>query len=277
MPSEARLAIIGGTGLTAFEGLQIEREARLATPFGEASAAVLLGRIGDQPVAFLPRHGSAHSIPPHRINYRANLWQLRALGVERVVAVNAVGGIAAPMDCAHLCVPDQLIDYTHGREHTFYDGRADAAERVAEAVGAAGQWAGVTAAAVEHIDFTSPYSEALRQPLIASARQLGFDHSAAGVYGSTQGPRLETAAEVLRLRRDGCDLVGMTGMPEAALARELGMSYAALCLVVNRAAGLADGEITMADIKQALDTGIERVCQVLAHALPQLCANEKSA
>jgi len=255
------LGVIGGTGLTAFDGLQVEERQRLQTPFGDPSGEVLLGQLKGRAVAFLPRHGHSHNIPPHRINYRANIWQLRQLGVSQIVAVNAVGGIHAAMGPGHLCVPDQLIDYSYGRAHTFFDGNTGLTTGVEAETGA------IMAASVEHVDFSQPYTEALRQNLLQSLNQLSIAHSAGGVYACTQGPRLETAAEITRLHRDGCDIVGMTGMPEAALAREVGLDYASLCLVVNWAAGLTPNPITMAEIKAALEGGMGKVRAVVAYYL----------
>ncbi|VTM09395.1 5'-methylthioadenosine phosphorylase [Pseudomonas aeruginosa] len=182
---------------------------------------------------FLARHGHPHRFPPHQVNYRANLWALKQAGAEAVIAVNAVGGIHAAMGTGHLCVPHQLIDYTSGREHTYFAGDIEQ---------------------VTHIDFSHPYDEPLRQRLIEALRALGLEHSSHGVYACTQGPRLETVAEIARLERDGNDIVGMTGMPEAALARELDLPYACLALVVNPAAGKSVGIITMAENR----TGIAR-------------------
>jgi len=180
------------------------------------------------------------------VNYRANLWALKQAGAEAILAVNAVGGIHAAMDTGHFCVPHQLIDYTSGREHTYF---ADDLEQVT------------------HIDFSYPYSEPLREQLIAALAAEGCAYSSHGVYACTQGPRLETVAEIARLERDGCDIVGMTGMPEAALARELDLAYACLALVVNPAAGKSTAVITMAEIEQALHDGMGKVKSTLARVL----------
>jgi 5'-methylthioinosine phosphorylase len=243
------IGIIGGTGLTSLSGLTISGEQTLRTPWGIPSGPLVIGSLGDQPVVFLARHGYPHRIPPHQINYRANLWAMHHVGVRTLVGVNAVGGIHSGMGPAHLVIPDQLIDYTWGRDHTFSEGELDE---------------------VNHIDFTFPYHERVRQELIKAADNLGLSHSDRGVYGATQGPRLETAAEVRRLERDGCDIVGMTGMPEAALAAELGLDYASLALVVNWAAGKTDQIITMADIQAALDKGLSGVKAILQQAVGPL-------
>jgi len=210
------LGIIGGTGLATLEGLSIERSEPAATPWGDASAPLLHGRFAGRPTVFLARHGSGHTIAPHAVNYRANIWALRDAGVERIIAVNAVGGIGAAFAPGMLAVPDQIIDYSWGRVHSFYDEPGEA---------------------LRHVDFTEPYSRALRQVLLAAAARANLPVRDGGVYAVTQGPRLETAAEIDRLARDGCDIVGMTGMPEAGLARELDLAYACCAVVVNRAAG----------------------------------------
>lgn len=240
-------AIIGGTGLTQLEGLTLHEALQLDTPYGPTSAPILRGSYAGRDVLFLARHGHPHRIAPHQVNYRANLWALKQAGAEAIIAVNAVGGIHAAMGSGHLCVAHQIIDYTWGREHTYFAG--DDLEQVT------------------HIDFSYPYDEMLRGKLNAALQALGYAHSSHGVYGATQGPRLETVAEIARMERDGCDIVGMTGMPEAALARELELPYACLALVVNPAAGKSSGIITMAEIEQALLDGIGRVKAVLAGVL----------
>jgi 5'-methylthioinosine phosphorylase len=239
-------AIIGGTGLTQLQGLEIRQELHLTTPYGPTSAPVLQGTYHGREVLFLARHGHPHRIPPHQVNYRANLWALKEAGATAILAVNAVGGIHAAMGTGHLCVPHQLIDYTSGREYTFFAGELEH---------------------VTHIDFSHPYDDNLRASLIAELQAEGLPHSSHGVYACTQGPRLETVAEIARLERDGCDIVGMTGMPEAALARELDLPYACLALVVNPAAGKSSSVITMAEIELALVDGIGKVKAVLARVL----------
>lgn len=236
------LAIIGGSGLTHLPSLQRVGEEAATTPFGDASAPVIRGMLAGREVLFMARHGDPHRIPPHRVNYRANLWALKQAGADAVLAVNAVGGIHPAMGVGHFCVPHQLIDYTWGRQSTFFEEELEA---------------------VTHIDFTHPYDEALRQRLIGVLARVGVAHSAYGVYGVTQGPRLETAAEISLLERDGCDIVGMTGMPEAGLARELGLPYASLSLVVNPAAGKGQGVITMAEIEKVMERGMGQVRTII--------------
>lgn len=237
------LGIIGGSGLTRLDALEVERQEIVMTPYGDPSAPLTFGRFDGGPVVFLPRHGAAHTIPPHRVNYRANLWALKDAGVMRIVGMAAVGGITPPLAPGRLCVPDQVIDYTWGREHTLFE-------------------ADLTS--VTHIDFTDPYCAELRESLLASARGVGLEAHDGGTYGATQGPRLESAAEIRRLEQDGCDMVGMTGMPEAALARELGLCYASLALSVNWAAGKGEGPITMAEIDHNLSQGMGSARRILA-------------
>jgi 5'-methylthioinosine phosphorylase len=241
------LAIIGGTGLYNFPGLENVEKCTVDTPFGAASDAITLGDINGHRVAFLARHASGHSIPPHRINYRANVWALHSLGARRVIGVNAVGGIRDDMGPRVLAVPDQLIDYTHGRYTSFCD---------------------VDDAKVEHIDFSYPYSAGLRVAILAAAKRAGIAAVDGGCYGATQGPRLETVAEIARMRRDGCDLVGMTGMPEAALARELAVDYACIALVANWAAGCGDAvEISLPEIFAHLAAATAQVPPVISSLL----------
>ena len=221
------LAVIGGTGVYRLAALEDEQALHCDTPYGAPSGPLRIGHLGNARVAFLARHGEGHALPPHRVNYRANLHALQQAGVRRVLALNTVGGITAACGPRVLACPDQLIDYTWGRESTFWDGEGEAL----------------------HVDFGHPYSPMFRHKLLAAARVTGVRVVDGGCYGATQGPRLETNAEIARMRRDGCDLVGMTGMPEAALARELGLEYACLAIVANWAAGCGDAqEITLAEV-----------------------------
>jgi len=256
-----RIAIIGGTGLTQLDDTdrqtssdksqepEIYRQAAVETPLGITSGQLSEGCWQGKDIVFLARHGHPHSVPPHKINYRANLLALQQAGVDAIIAVNAVGGIHEQMGSGVISIPHQLVDYTWGRESTFFDGIFKP---------------------LEHIDLTHPYDEPLRQSLIRAAAEIELPVCDFGVYGATQGPRLETIAEISRMERDGCDLVGMTGMPEAALARELGIPYASVCLVVNPAAGKADGEITMEYIRSVLAGGMQQVRALLAQTLLKL-------
>ena len=241
-----RLAIIGGSGLAQLPGLEILQRIMPATPWGAPSAPVTLGRYKGAEVLFLPRHGAAHTILPHQVNYRANIQALKDCAAAEIIAVNAVGGITPAMRPGRIVIPEQLIDYTAGRANTFQEGALQS---------------------VTHIDFTRPYSESLRRQLIAAAEKTGSAVYAGGIHAVTQGPRLETAAEIGRLERDGCDIVGMTGMPEAALARELDIGYACCALVANRAAGKTDAAISMAIIEDNLRQGMQRVLTLLAQLL----------
>jgi 5'-methylthioadenosine phosphorylase len=240
------LAIIGGSGLTQLANLNITRQEVVRTPYGEPSGALTFGHLCAQPVVFLARHGYGHTIPPHKVNYQANLWALQQAKAEAIISVASVGGIRADMGPGVLVVPDQIIDYTWGRKSTFFEG-------------ADGQ--------VVHVDFTQPYDQALRARILRAVEAAGETAIDGGVYAATQGPRLETAAEINRLERDGAHVVGMTGMPEAVLARELGIPYAAINVVVNYAAGRADSaqHISFASIEAVLHQAMGRVRRVLDH------------
>ncbi|GHA83943.1 S-methyl-5'-thioinosine phosphorylase [Modicisalibacter luteus] len=240
------LAIIGGTGLTTMAGLDVIKRHSAETPLGAASASVVHGTYEGYDILFLARHGHPYKLPPHRINYRANLWALKQAGATRVVGVNAVGGIDPSLSPGALVVPDQIIDYTVGRECTYFDGRFKP---------------------LKHIDFSWPYTSSLCSELLSAGEKAGEILEKGGVYGCTQGPRLETAAEIARMARDGCHLVGMTGMPEASLARELEIDYACLALVVNPAAGVTNREISLTEIDAVISSGIERIKRVIGAML----------
>jgi len=242
------LAIIGGSGLTRLSTLAVARREVVRTPYGEPSSALLFGQIAGRDVVFLARHGHGHTIPPHRVNYRANLWALKEKGATAVLAVASVGGIRAALP-GELLLPHQLIDYTHDREATFFDG----GDR-----------------RVVHVDFTHPYSAGLRDRCLTAAKAAGIALTDGGVYGAVSGPRLETVAEIDRMDRDGATLVGMTGMPEAALAHELELPYAAIAVVVNHAAGRGDSAtaVSMDGIAQVLETAMDRVRALLEHVVP---------
>ncbi len=258
-------AIIGGTGLTSLQNLDIVRREIVMTPYGEPSSPLSYGHINtrsvnarstvkgehqadakDNEVIFLARHGNAHNIPPHMVNYRANLFALKNVGVTTVIAVNAVGGIRSDMIPGSLVIPDQIIDYTSRRINTFFENDLSH---------------------VTHIDFSYPYNKELSQLILDTAQKENIDIVQGAVYAATEGPRLETAAEIQRLKRDGCDIVGMTGMPEAALARELDMDYASICVNANWAAGLSDELITMEAIEKNLEGGLEKARILLAAVL----------
>ncbi len=245
-------AIIGGSGFGTFPGLEIQDSQPVETRYGTTSAPLIRGLLNGQPVCFLARHGAEHHLAPHRINYRANIQALADAGCSAVVALGAVGGIHPACPPGTLCVPDQLIDYSYGRVHSFYDDDADG---------------------VCHVDFTEPYSQALRQQLLAAAGGTGIALRDGGTYGVSQGPRLETAAEVRRMARDGCDLVGMTAMPEAALARERDINYATLAFVVNWGAGLSDEAITMDAINGQIERSADAIGRLLVVLAEQRAAS----
>lgn len=241
------IGIIGGTGLSNLQGFNIQEQKWCETPFGEPSSVLSFGDFSGQSLVFLARHGIPHKIAPHLINYRANLSALKQVGVTQVIAVNAVGGIHSRLGPKAVAIPHQIIDYTHDRASTIYDG--------------------CHIEVVDHVDFSFPYTESLRQSLIEAAKAVSVECVDNGTYGATQGPRLETAAEIKRMQKDGCDMVGMTGMPEAGLARELGIEYAALALSVNWAAGLTDQVITMKEIEEAVVSGMDSIHLILREFL----------
>jgi 5'-methylthioadenosine phosphorylase len=248
------LAIIGGSGLTRLSTLAVAHREVVRTPYGEPSSALVFGQIASRDVVFIARHGHGHTIPPHRVNYRANLWALKQRGATAILAVASVGGIrgGGPGD---LVLPHQLIDYTHDRPSSFFDGGDHR---------------------VVHVDFTHPYTPELRARCLAAAQTAGIRLVDGGVYGAVSGPRLETAAEIDRMDRDGVTLVGMTGMPEAALARELGLPYAAIAVVVNHAAGRGDSseQISMDGINKVLHAAMDKVRALLEHIVP-LCVEDR--
>jgi 5'-methylthioinosine phosphorylase len=247
------LAIIGGRGLTQLANLEITHRQVMRTPYGEPSGAFLFGTLNQHEVIFLARHGYGYTIPPHLVNYRANLWALREAGVSDVVSVATVGGIRADLTPGTLLVPDQIIDYTQGRDYTFFNLRNTS---------------------YKNIDFTLPYSTSLRSRILHSAREVQQPCLDGGVYAATQGPRLDSIAEINRYERDGADMVGMTGMPEAALARELEMNYATIAVVANYAAGRGDSQlsINMEAVNATAKSAMERVRAILEH----VCAEEEN-
>jgi 5'-methylthioinosine phosphorylase len=238
------LAILGGSGLSKLGILQVTQHKTALTPYGEPSGPLTLGRISRREVVFLARHGERHTIAPHEVNYRANLWAIKDAGCRAVLSVATVGAIRRDLVPGSLLVPDQIIDYTWGRDGTFHQGPATP---------------------VHHIDFTEPYSASLRQEILDAAKRCEESIGDGGVYAATQGPRLETAAEINRLERDGADIVGMTGMPEASLAREVGLDYAAIAVVANYAAGRGDAThaIPLDKIEAILAEAMDRVRRII--------------
>ncbi|MHB1678506.1 MAG: S-methyl-5'-thioinosine phosphorylase [Sulfuriferula sp.] len=242
------LAIIGGTGLTQLANLAITHRQIVRTPYGEASGALTIGEISGHGVIFLARHGYGHTIPPHQVNYLANLWALKEQHVTHIVSVASVGGIHPDLIPGTLVVPHQIIDYTYDRKNTYFNGNDQP---------------------VTHIDFTEPYCEEMRQQIITAAQSANENPITHGVYACVQGPRLETAAEINRLERDGATMVGMTGMPEACLARELDLKYATISVVSNYAAGRGSSKtaINGNEVQTTLDAAMIRVRALLEHVV----------
>ena len=241
-------AIIGGSGMTQLSCLEISHRQIIRTPYGEPSGPLTFGKMKNEDIVFLARHGHGHTIPPHAVNYRANLWALHSLKPSHVIAVASVGGIRSDLAPGRLVIPDQIIDYTHGRKFTYFDN---------------------TEQHVTHIDFTLPYCQQTRALLLQAAKNANEAIIDGGVYAATQGPRLETAAEINRLERDGVDMVGMTGMPEAALARELGLNYATIAVVANYAAGRGANVtgIPLKEIYMVLEQAMVGVRNILEHVV----------
>ena len=246
--SARKIAVIGGTGMNRWPGLEILREQRLDTPYGPPAAPLVHGRLAGTDVIFLARHGTGHKFPPHLINYRANLHALKQAGAQAIIAIAAVGGIARNFPPAAVAVPKDLIDYTYGRAHTFSDSHE---------------------ADLQHVDFSAPYTPSLRKILLAAARKARVRVIDGGVMGVTQGPRLESPAEIRHLTKDGCTMVGMTSMPEAALARELSIDYTCMAVSVNWAAGLGSGDIH-GEIEKSIADGMDKVQRILARAVTLL-------
>jgi 5'-methylthioinosine phosphorylase len=243
------IGLIGGSGLDDW-GFVAARHG-FETPYGSPSGEISVFESDTTRLLFLPRHGYQHSVPPHRVNYRANLWSFQQAGVDRVIAVNAVGGITGAFPPGGLFAPDQLIDYTWGRAHTYSDDRDQP---------------------LQHVEFARPFEGRLRNDLLAAAESVGIAVGDGGCVGVMQGPRLETAAEVSRLQEDGCDMVGMTSMPEAALARELKLDYASIAVTSNWAAGVSEEPITMEAIESTLQGAMQQVREVIRQYLNRLDA-----
>jgi 5'-methylthioadenosine phosphorylase len=240
------LAIIGGSGLGNIEGLEIIRREIVRTPYGQPSEPLIFGNLGGKEVIFLARHGANHTLAPHNINYRANIWALQSVGVKSIISIASVGSIENSIKVGDFVIPHQVIDYTYGRNNTFFDGLENP---------------------VKHIDLTYPYDMSLREIIIQSVQKLKYNFVNTGVYAATQGPRLETAAEIDRYEKDGATIVGMTAMPEAALARELNLSYVAICPVANHAAGRGESAegITSAMLSHSSEQTIKNTIDILIH------------
>ncbi len=236
-----KIGIIGGSGLYKIKGLAIKKGKEIATPFGKPSDRYRIGQIGDAEIIFLPRHGSRHNIPPHMINYRANIWGFKKLGVSRIISVSAVGGIKKGLKPGDIVILDQVIDMTKNRKSTFYDGKTG----------------------VIHIDFTHPYCPEIRRILLKAGRQARVSLKDGGTYLAIEGPRLETSAEITAFNRLGGDVIGMTGMPEASLARELEICYSGISVVANYAAGTSKSKLTTAEVLDAMKASTEKIRQLL--------------
>jgi len=240
------LSIIGGSGLTQLANLEITHRQVIRTPFGEPSGALTMGRLSNEEIIFLARHGYGHTIPPHEVNYRANMWAIHSRGVKDLVSVASVGGIHADLKPGTIVIPDQIIDYTHGRSTTFREGKDKP---------------------VVHMDFTEPYCQKMRELCLQAVKAAGETCIDGGVYAAVQGPRLESKAEINRLERDGATMVGMTGMPEACLAKEIGLCYATIGVVANFAAGRGSSkdEVHYAEVEAVLAQSMQRVRNILEH------------
>ena len=243
------IGIIGGSGLMSLTDIKVSSNTICETGYGRTSAPLVTGVYSDREIIFLARHGVPHTIPPHIVNYRANICALKDKGVSKIISVNAVGGITSIMKPGVIVIPDQIIDYTWSRQHTFF------AEGLDQVV---------------HVDFTNPYSAYLRERVISAASRINLKLIDHGTYGATQGPRLESAAEIKRMQQDGCNIVGMTGMPEAGLARELEIEYISICIVVNWAAGKSTEKITMEIIQENLDKGMRTINKLLSNTVKLL-------
>ncbi|VAW75729.1 5'-methylthioadenosine phosphorylase [hydrothermal vent metagenome] len=246
------IAIILGSGQELLNSVDVSGEKPTITAYGETSSPLIRTTLGKQEVVLLARHAIDHSIPPHKINYRANIAALQSMGIKKIIALAAVGGITSHMSPGRLILPDQLIDYTWGREHTFFDGDLNS-----------------LGSRVDHVDITHPYASQLRSLFLEASIEANIAIIDGGVYGAVQGPRLETTQEIRRMAQDGCDLVGMTGMPEAALAREAGIEYLCCALVANWAAGVEDGIIGMQEIRETLSKSMQQVHTLLMEVFNQ--------
>ncbi|MBI5025915.1 MAG: S-methyl-5'-thioadenosine phosphorylase [Nitrospirae bacterium] len=246
------IGLIAGSGIYEIPGLVIKKKKRIVTPFGKPSDDYRIVEINDVEIAFLPRHGSAHNIPPHRVNYRANIWGLKELGVKRIISVSAVGGISKEMKPGGIVIPDQVIDMTGGRNSTFYDGPE-----------------------VVHIDFTEPYCPEIRKALIKAGKKTGIVLIKGGAYICTNGPRLESKAEIMAYKIMGADVVGMTAMPEASLARELEICFAGVSVVTNYAAGISRTKLTTTEVLKTMKSSTAKINMVLKECIIHIPSKRK--
>ena len=233
----SKIGLIGGSGLYDIEGFVLKQKKSVTTPFGKPSDQYLIGKIGKTEIVFLPRHGKKHNIPPHMINYRANIWGFKKLGVERIISISAVGGIKKGLKPGDIVVLDQTMDMTRNRKSTFYDGKTG----------------------VVHIDFTEPYCPELRRIIMKAGKQAKVTVKNGGNYVAVEGPRLETASEIKGFKLLGGDVVGMTGMPEASLAREVEICYSGISVVANYAAGISKTKLTVPEVMEAMHATTEKL------------------
>ncbi|HXX57805.1 MAG TPA: S-methyl-5'-thioadenosine phosphorylase [Thermodesulfovibrionales bacterium] len=239
-----RVGVIAGSGFYEMEGIREKGSKRVTSPFGDPSDRYRIYELSGTEVIFLSRHGSPHRIPPHEINYRANISGFREMGVERIYGIHAVGGMNRGMKPGDIVIPDQIVDLTHSRAATFYSGSD-----------------------VVHIDFTTPYCDDLRALLFASGRRGGIELRESGTYVCVNGPRLETAAEIRAFAGMGGDVVGMTGMPEASLARELAICFAGIAVVTNYAAGISEKRLTTREVVETMKVAMGRIRALVRGAL----------
>jgi 5'-methylthioadenosine phosphorylase len=243
------LGIIGGSGLYKIEGITLRKTKKVKTTFGKPSDSYKIGALSDREIVFLPRHGAKHSIPPHKVNYRANVWGFKELGVKRIIAISAVGGISPKVSPGAIVVPDQIIDMTSNREATFHE--KDNAV---------------------HVDFTEPYCPEMRRSIIGASKTKGIDIKASGTYVCVNGPRLETRAEIQFFSRIGADIVGMTAMPEAALVREVEICFGGISVVTNYAAGVKKRSLRANEVGEVMKEAMGNLgalLEALLHTIPQ--------
>ena len=249
----SKVGLIGGSGLYDIKGFVLKQKKSVTTPFGKPSDQYLIGRIGGTDIVFLPRHGKKHDIPPHMINYRANIWGFKKLGVDRIISISAVGGIKKGLKPGDIVVLDQIMDMTKNRESTFYDGKGG----------------------VVHIDFTEPYCPELRNMILKAGKQTGVSLKNGSNYVAVEGPRLETAAEIKGFKLLGGEVVGMTGMPEASLAREVEICYAGISVVANYAAGISRTKLTVPEVMEAMHASTEKIKSLLEKTFPLIPGERK--
>ena len=237
----SKIGLIGGSGLYDIKGFVLKQKKSITTPFGKPSDQYLIGKIGKTDIVFLPRHGKKHNIPPHMINYRANIWGFKKLGVERILSICAVGGIKKGLKTGDIVILDQIMDMTKNRKSTFYNGKGR----------------------VVHIDFTEPYCPELRRIILKAGKQARVSLKNGGNYVAVEGPRLETASEIKSFKLLGGDVVGMTGMPEASLAREMEICYSGISVVANYAAGISKTKLTVPEVMEAMYASTEKIKSLL--------------